>query len=494
MENIIKKIEQTFKDKKLYIFAIITIAFFGIFSKVQYAPDTYSVFTNPVDVSVAHFFSCGRYVTGLATSIFMGTLNLSNTAIYFLSYGFAILFMIISLYKLDKIVGKYVKNEMVSIIITTVTLINPFSIELYFYIEKGIMVFSVLLCVLAVEQMDKFFQGKKISILWALLSMLIANCCYQGTVGTFVALSLILILEYSKNIKDFIKNNILVALAYGIPAVVNFLSIKILSTNVRISGSLNLAETIKKVIEGSKSMLIGTYTILPKYLFLGIITFLILFIVYKIIRKKETKIKTKILILAGVFYLIAGTYIATVAPQMIQATNSIWFVPRSSYPMGVIIGILMLYAWKNFEIKNIEKNIMIIIATIYALIQLTSFVNWGIDNYIGNYEDKRVSEQIIKQIEKYEKETGNVIDSVAIYQDKSPQYAYIGIKAIGDMNIRAYFPDWCITRILTLYTQREWKKVDIDEGIKETFLTQNWDDFSEKQIKFEKNIMHLCIY
>ena len=205
MDKMMKEIKEIFHNKKIYIFVVITMMFFGIFCKVQYAPDTYSVFTNSVSVSVAHFFSCGRYITGLATGFLMGILHLSNTKVYYVSYLFAILFMVISIYKLDKLIEKRVKNKFVSAIIAVITLINPFTLELYFYIEKGIMILSILMCVLAVEQIDKFFQGKKIAILWAFLYMLIANCCYQGTVGAFVSISVILILEYSKNIKDFIK-------------------------------------------------------------------------------------------------------------------------------------------------------------------------------------------------------------------------------------------------------------------------------------------------
>ena len=494
MDKIMKKIKEIFYDKKIYIFAVVTMMFFGIFCKVQYAPDTYFVFTNSVLLSVAHFFSCGRYITGLVTGFLIGILHLSNTKIYYVSYLFAILFMVISIYKLDKLIEKRVKNKFVSAIIAVITLINPFILELYFYIEKGIMILSILMCVLAVEQIDKFFQGKKIAILWAFIYMLIANCCYQGTVGAFVSISVILILEYSKNIKDFIKNNIIVALVYGIPAVINFLSIKLLYSNVRINGNINFVETIKKVVEGSEKMLVNTYSILPKYVFLAVVTFLVIYIFSKIIINKKMDIKKKLLLLAGTLYLVGGAYVATIAPQMLQATSSIWFVARSSYPMGIIIGTLMLYLWKEFAISNVEENIVLVIITIFSIIQVISFIHWGIDNYIGNYEDKIISKHILEQVEKYEKETGNIVDSVAIYQDSAVQYKYEDLKCEGDMNIKAFFPDWCVTRILSLYSQKDWKKVEPEKERQEKFSTKNWNEFSDEQIEFEQNVMHLCIY
>ena len=319
------------KSKELYIFSIIALLFFGAFWVLQYAPDTYSVFTNDLAHTVQHFLSCGRFVTGAAAYFAMGILKLGNTGTYILSYVFAMVCLIVSLYRLNNLIRKDVKNDIISMLISTLILINPFSIELYMYIEKGIMLLSVLLCVLAVEQIDKFFQGNKRAILWGLFFMLVANCCYQGTVGLFVAISLIYIIKYSKNIKEFIINNIVVMLVYGIPALINFLSVRFLFSNARVNGEIILSESIYKMIAGTKSMIISTYGLLPKYLFLAVIVVLLGFIIYKSKGKK----------LLSALYLIAGTLFVTVAPQILQDTNSIWFVARSSYSMAAII------SWKR---------------------------------------------------------------------------------------------------------------------------------------------------
>ena len=256
------------------MFTIITIVFFGALCKLQYAPDTYSVFTNDLMHSVKHFLSCGRIVTAVAAYVVMGILKLNNEWTYILSYVFAMVCMITALYRLNKLIQKDIKNYIVSAIIATLMLINPFSLELFLYIEKGVMVLSVLLCVLAVEQMDKFFQGKKKSIIWAGILMIIANCCYQGTVGLFVAISLIYIIKYSKNIKEFIVNNVIVALTYGIPALFNFLLVRFCFTNTRVNGEMIFSESFAKVMDGTRRMLVDSYDLLPKYLFLAIVFFI----------------------------------------------------------------------------------------------------------------------------------------------------------------------------------------------------------------------------
>ena len=492
MEKFKEKTKEIITDKNLYIFTIVTIVFFGALCKLQYAPDTYSVFTNDLMHSVKHFLSCGRIVTAVAAYVVMGILKLSNEWTYILSYVFAMICMITALYRLNKLIQKDIKNHIVSTIIAILILINPFSLELFLYIEKGIMVLSVLLCVLAVEQIDKFFQGNKKSIIWAGILMIIANCCYQGTVGLFVAISLIYIIKYSKNLKEFIVNNVIVALTYGIPALLNFLLVRFFFTNARVNGEMIFSESIAKVIDGTKRMLVNSYDLLPKYVFLAIIVIILGIIIYKAIRENIST-KEKALKILSAFYLMAGTLFATVAPQMLQDTNSIWFVARSSYPMAAIIGILGLYLFSKFDIKEIVKDIVICICIVFLLIQYVYFMDYTRDNYIGNYLDKQVTIQIYQEILNYEEATGNTVDTIAIYRDKTPQYVYPELKASGDINIKAYSADWCVSRILK-FTGREFKVIEANQEIKEQFEQKSWDYFSPEQIIFENNIMHLCVF
>ena len=117
-----------------------------------------------------------------------------------------------------------------------------------------------------------------------------------------------------------------------------------------------------------------------------------------------------------------------------------------------------------------------------------------IDNYIGNYLDKQATIEIKNHIEEYEKNTGNLVDSICIYHDKATKYVYDNVKASGDMNIRAYSADWCIPKILQLYTGKEFKVLEGTEDLKEKFSQNNWDSFNKEQIIFDNNIMHLCTF
>ena len=490
-----KKIKDILKDTNLYLCGIITIIFFGVFMSIQYAPDTYFAFTNTTKAVMNQFISGGRIVTAFAAGVSIGIMNLSDKMIYFLSYMLAITCTIISLYKLSNLLNKDIKNKTICLIIATLIIINPFSFELFVYIEKGIMMLSVLMCVLAVEQIEKWFSDKswKHAII-ALIYVMIATCSYQGTVGAFVAISLFYIIKYSKNIKEFLLNNVKIATIYGIPAISNFLIVKFLGSNSRVEGQIILSESIEKIVQGLKSLLINTYNILPKYVFLVAIVGTVGFITYKIIVSKEEQKRNKILKFAAIIYILAGTLVATIAPQILQNTNSIWFVARSSYPMASIIGILLMYAFYQFDIKESEKNVTIAICIVFLVIQLFCFTRLAIDGYIVNYKDKQEANEIIKQIEAYEKESGNEITQIAIYYDKNTTYVHSDVKASGDINVRALCTNWASQFIINYYSGRRLEQIESNEEIKQTFNQEDWNQYDEKQIILENNTIHLCLY
>lgn len=208
-----EKIKMICKDKKLWIFALITIVFYGALTKLNFMTDTYAVLETSTKEMTNHFIISGRFVTAIFYAI-CSVLNFKEEIMYILSFVIAIISATFSMYKLYNIIEKEISSEIISMLIAVLIIANLFSIELFLYIEKGILMLSVLFSVLAFEQMTKYFKGKKHSFLYAMLYMLLANFSYQGTVALFVALSLIWIVKYTTDVKSFFKNNIITALCY----------------------------------------------------------------------------------------------------------------------------------------------------------------------------------------------------------------------------------------------------------------------------------------
>ena len=101
MQKIMKKL----KDKNLYISLLISLVFFAIFIKLEYATDTYSLFEEAVSTRVNHFLLSGRFVTAL----WWGAVNffhLSDYLIYLSSFALAIICITLSIYNLFLVFSK----------------------------------------------------------------------------------------------------------------------------------------------------------------------------------------------------------------------------------------------------------------------------------------------------------------------------------------------------------------------------------------------------
>lgn len=494
MQKIIGKL----KDKNLYISLLITLVFFGVFIKMDFATDTYSLFGEPLEKMVTHFMSSGRFVTAFWWKV-VNALHFGNYLIYFSSYALAIFCITLSIYNLFLCLNKKIKNEAICLLVSTITIINPFIIELFLFLEKGILSLAVLLTILAFTKFVKYLDGDKKALKYIFLFMLLATFSYQGIIGLFIVLSTVYIVCYSKNVKDFIKNNIIILLGYGIPAIINLLVIRVFYSNERVNGAINISQSIQKVISGTSEMF-NTYAILPKYTFGAIIAILIICAIVLLITNKKEKITTKILKILGLAYVCLVTLAITIVPQLMQNTESIWFVPRSTYPFGAIVGIISIYILINcstnlkFNIKKINVINLVIgaIAIILLTLQLYNYNKIEIDHYNLNYMDKINCLKIGNEIKLYEQETGNKVTKICIYNDKNTSYTYPQIWVSKDTNITGFLPEWSIINMINYYNNRNLVQGENDPEIESSFKEQDWDDFSQNQIIFIGDTLHYC--
>lgn len=494
-ENFIRRL----KDKNLYICFLITMVFFGIFIVMDYATDTYLDFVLPArTIIIDGFLHSGRFVT----SFFMGVahvLKFSEQLIYFCSYVLAIICITFAIYNLFLVINKRIKKEALCLIISTLIIINPFSIELFFFLEKGIFGLAILMSVLAFAKFVKFLEGDKKALIYVFLFMLVANFSYQGVVGIFVVLSAVYIVLYTKNIKDFIKNNIIMFLGYGIPAVINLLVVSLILTNNRVSGEIILSESIRKILSGTQELFV-LYKVLPKYTLAVVLSILTLFAIVLTCLNKKEKNKTKIFKLLGLVYVILVILVVTLAPQLLQNTSAIWFTPRSSYPFAAIIGVFVLYILINIKEDNIEnKNKSVMIDKIFIIImicvlsiQFACFSKLETERYIVNYTDKINSLKIGEEIRKYEEETGITVTKICLYSDKNISSTYPYINTNKELNVSAFYPVWSIINMINYYNDIQLQEEKSDSKIQEEFSNKDWDNFNTEQLIFINDTLHYC--
>lgn len=487
-----KKVREIIRDKKFYLCIIISILFFGVFCKIEYTTDTYTVFQRSFKEIFMHFITSGRFITAGGYAL-TKILHMKDSMIYILSFLFAILCTSISIYKLDEIFKKDIESKVISIIATILVVINIFSIELYLFIEKGILMLSVLFCVLAIQNMIKYFEGNKKSIIYVFIYMLLANFSYQGTVGIFVSVTLVYIIKYSKNnIKNFAKNTVATALCYGIPALINYALVRFAFTNNRVSGASNLIESLQKIINESKNMIFTTFEIMPKYLFGCLIIVVTLLIIYNVIKNSKGN---KAWLIFGLIFVIIGNFAVTILPQIMQSTASIWLVPRNTYTYAALIGILLLYLFMNTHVNIKVEKTLTVIFIIYLSMQYISFQNIAKDRYILNYMDNYMAMQIGEMIQHYETDTKNTITQVAFYANEDSKYSYPKLYVNRDTNIKALYTEWTRLDATNYYLDRRLELVEENEEIYNNyFKNKKWNYFDKEQIVLENNTIHICIY
>lgn len=485
------------KKKILFFIIIIDLIFFGKLINLEFATDTYDVFNFNNKEIFWQYASSGRFITAIIGNI-VKIANIKEYVIYIGSYIIAIICLLLSQYKLTNIIKILTKDKLnkdflgnlLICLVSVIIILNPFIIELFLFIEKGIMIFAILMCIYEVEKFIKYLEYKDIKyLLYSMIFMFLGVCSYQGVVGIFITLGAICVLKYSKNIKEFLINNVILFLTYGIPTGINYFIVKFGFSNMRINGNIQILESMKKILENTQEMIVTTYDIMPKYSVFLIILFTFGILCYKIIKDKKNIGK-----IFEYIYILIITIFISILPQIFQGTESIWFVPRSTYPFGTIYGILILYLISKVDLRKNLKIIFIIVIFILLGFELKSF--WKIENdrYILNNKDYEITMKITDKIQKYEQKTGNKINKIEIYQDEFPNYTYENIFAVKDLNIKAYSTDWSTKGILEYYLKRDLEQVQNDEFLKKKFLEKNWDDFNEEQIDFSDDILILCRY
>lgn len=479
------------KDKKLYLFFLITIAFFGIFIHQQFATDTYAVLEEPGRKILTNFLQSGRIITAIFF-VFIKIFKVPFSLSYLLSTIIAIFAITVSIYKLFYLLkNEIVKNELIATLISVMVIINPFSIELFLYIEKGVMTLAILFSILAVDEFVKLLKDKtkKKDFILSIVYMCLSIFSYQGVAAIYIILSTIFVIKYSKNIKEFIVNTLKSLIVYGIPALLNVFIVKFVFVGNRVNGNFNFAESMSKIKHGILLMF-ETYNILPKYFFITM--FLILFIIAIIECIKNSK--HKILSIVGLVYIDIVIIVATIAPFVMQNSASIWFVSRSTYGFASILAVQIIYICNFINEDKIAEYLIILLSIIILSLTFYRFIKIEIDHYILNYEDKVICQDIGKKIKDYENNTGIKINKISVYKDKNTRYSYKNLFVSGDINITCFATDWSDANAIYHFNNMKLEKIDNNNDLKKYFAEKDWDDFSDEQITFENDTVNICVF
>lgn len=488
MKNILSKLKKI-NLKKLSCCTLVVLLFFGFFAKMNYTADTYSVIADNPNEIFHNFIKCGRFLTAISFKVLL-VLHVPIKIAYLLSFVIAVISLIATIYLLEELIRKWkvTRNGYLSLLLSIAILINPFSIELFFYIEKGIMVTSLLFDVLGAIYLSKYLDNKKnkSNLLFSFITMCFAACTYQGTMGLFIALATIDIISRKDPIGSFARNTLLSGFLYAIPALLDIVVIKILANDGRINGEIVLLESVKKIIIGAVKML-KMCDIFPYQILLVLLVICASVGIYSA-STKNAKVKTAISILWATLVV----FIASLAPQIIQSTNSIWIVPRVIYVWASLFPIICsIISFCNKKKK--VRYVMTASVLCFLLISYFSFANIITDNYSLNSLDRNKAKEILSEISNYEADSGLEVRAVTFATDQHPLYSYEGIPTFGDMNVSAFYTSWSDISILNYYSGKGYYDGG-NEEFKEECEKKDYSESDGLQLSFKNNEALICLF
>ena len=481
------------KDKKFWIALLVVLAFYGVFLQTTYATDTYSNFIASRRQNAEWFLGLGRPLMSLA-SILIG--NFSVNKIVLISTILAFVSLTISIYILDRVLSKKIKNQFLSFILAVTILIVPFEIELFIYEEKGIMLLGILFATIAIKFFNDYIaDNARKNLLKTMLFAVMSIMCYQGVFGFFIVLSAALVLIESKNWKEFFKNTAIAVAVYAIASLLNFVVISTAKYNVRIDGNFNLIESFKTILPQFRS-LFNLYGIIPSRIVYSVIAVVIVLTVAFICTNKTNKAQ-KIKVLLGVPYIFVVTVLAAIAPVVVQSPEKVWCVPRSTVVFTAILGIIALITTavlKEYGNKKVYITIMLSGIIVFLAAQLYCFTNIEHNHFQMVALDKERALTIGEKIKKYEEENNTQIKTISVSPDKTIHFVYYGIIAVGDGNISAMSREWSDVNSISYWNERVFERIEASEENKKYCQEHEWEHFSEDQLIFNEDTLHICAF
>lgn len=493
------KLMQNIKaNKAIFLWSfILTLLNFGIDYSIEYATDTYSTF-NEKGTWYHVTFENGRPLKSLIYYIFE-SLNVPGSIIYHLSQATAIILLTASVAFLAIILKNYLSKEWLSLLISFATIVNPFFIEFMLYEEKSLFMLVILLNIIAFRINEKRWSSSVSTTL--LHDVLLIQLClwtsvfiYQTSIQMYVILSLPFIVIWCKDIKDFLLKNLFVMVMYGIPMTSAYLLAKFFLPVERLNNHLNLMGKLKNFADIFRFVNFEKFYNLKQGLFLLWLFIMLISAIAVIISIR----RKRLLVAFNIAYIALGCLVTSFLLFITGSSTVIW--PRMIYTYGMLFGIISFYIAyiakdlpKEFKLSIIPISTSVVLLCFILVFDYISFGKIFLERHRANQEDLYYAEIIGQRIAEYEEETGNTIDTICYYKDYNICVFGRGFEK-SMLNERAQASGWSRHNSIEIYLDKKFKQGEPDQKLQEYFSQKDWNMYSEDQLIFDKNTLHICVY
>ncbi len=470
---------------------------------MSYAPDSYITLSNLNGAARDMLQRNGRPVIALVYA-FWARLGLPAEWLYFASALMALAFLFAAVYVLQYVLKAYIASDFWRVLLCYFTLANVFIIEYFAFFEKGLFIFAILCCVMAWFCMHRFLRdGHIFSLIFAFVCMLVAACTYQGTLAVYIALCLPMVLRYARSVREYFVKGCIAVLPYVTGMLFAFFLTKYVLQNGKVSPVGSLADILGRIPWVISELVWltrrGAYAI-PFDLLEIVIGAALLFNVIGVLCC--CKGGRRWAQFAHLLVTFIGILLSSVA--VILMGNG-WFTPRICYAWGCLAGVYLINLFVNVlpEKTELQGNTWLRVAAYCCILAVTVPQYFGFneildDKYTLNYLDEYRSRMIGQQIEEYQNGSGNIVTTICQYRDgdviTTDKRQYKDLYFYGDIAVSAFVPEWSYCSLLNYCLGAQFSNGQPDPYYTEYFAARNWDVYSDEQLVFDGDTLHLCIY
>lgn len=477
------------KIKLFFIYLVLSFLIGGIFYRVVYSADAYTIKSLGLEFYNKYAFGNMRPIQYLITKGFMCLFgaNIKYETIYTMYLTISIILLTTSMYLVytyiiklinenDKIKELSKLKKVLLFVCVLIIFFNRYLSDNLVYLENLTMILALFLAVIASIIYTKNIRFKNIIVL---ILLTISEFSYQTMITAFVVLSL-LFYALKNNRKIDIKYIIKLTIHFIIPLLLLFCFSKIQFEGIEVNTRYGKGNEYLGLIVG----IIAQVLI---YCLEYIIYYSLFYIVFNSGNfKKEDKY-----VIHNLFLIII---ISVCYSYSFGIINSGTISNRMAWSIGALAGIIYLYVIIFGNNLKIKKEIYISGMLLVCIIEFTIyFMLYGI--YVRyNNTIKNNAEFVINYIDEYNSNHEEKIEKIALYSDdnitESDWYSVVVYLVPGIYNVEDNF-----YLHLKIYSNDKIGHEEASDKIKEKYFKgKDFTKFCDEEFIVENNVLHFCKY
>ena len=481
-------------DYKCILIIFLCIIFFvGPLFPISYPTDIYSInLLGFKEYAFKWFLPSGRTIGIMFLNIF-DSISLGVDSYITIMKIIAIILSIISIYLLyDLIINhshkQLSKHKYLVLLFSIALLLNHGTYQYFYYPESGIMWLGILLVILALRSLIISDNKFKYLIIW--FYIFVAMNCYQAII--YFYLPAVIALTFSKEepfknmIQRIVKNFLVVISCLILGYIFVFLARQLF--DVISYKSIDLVINIENIKYFFNFLLLNyDYGGIPN------IFILLLNLYIMIVSLFETNDKsTKTRLLMAELLIFLGSFLEvylTVCLTNFYLNDRIQF----AYIVSILLNSFLLIVNTNILDRSIAKKIVYCVLTALILFNIGNSHNMTFYYHLSEKNTVEYVNNIKNSIKKYEETSGQKITTIKWCLDSSFTPFDENVRKLTEVSAKR-IGEWCTADAIEYYFGNNYKIIQDDDLIESQFDNNNWESFSNDQLKFVTDTLLLCIY